>query len=361
MHDWLAARDLASRPLIAVQLGASDERKRWTPERFADTVSRLPPELGEVVLVGATVERSLAARFQHHASRPAHDAVGATSIPELAALLERCRLLVTNDTGTMHVASAVGTRVVDVSTGPVFVHETGPYGEGHLVIEPVIDCFPCAAGSECSHVSCHDSIDPVDVAALVAHALDVGPLPRPERARILRGRFGPNGRVTYETVWPSRPSRVDVLRVALARVWESTLPVTKDALRGEGALTGPDPGQPELDVRGIDTVALHEMAAGCDTASAVASRIGHATSAERGRVSDQIAGFLNDLQRRAQLFAEIKPLVAYLRVRLDSITERDLVEVAAVYEEEFSQAARRARRLAVELAGGATEVMRKSA
>ena len=352
MRAWIDGRGLAQRPLIAVQLGASDDRKRWTPERFADALAHLPVELGEVVLVGSPAERELATRFQGRSTRPVHDAVGATSIPELAALLARCRVLVTNDTGTMHVATAVGTRVVDVSTGPVFVHETGPYGDGHFVIEPAIECFPCAAGSVCSHVSCHDFLDPRDVAALVAHALDAGPLPRPERARVLRGRFEVNGRVAYDTVWP-RPTRVDTLRDTLARVWESTLPVT-DVVSGE--MAAPVTQSEER----ADVTAISEVALGCDAASDLARRIGRATSDEHVRLSGQIGAFLDGLQRRAHLVPEIKPIAAYLKVRLDSITARDLRVVAGVYEEELAQAARRARLLAAGLAAP-VDVMRRSA
>ena len=67
---------------------------------------------------------------------------GKTHLLQLAALLERCRLLVTNDTGTMHVATAVGCPVVAVfgSTNPV---TTGPWGEGHVVVKREVLCSPC--------------------------------------------------------------------------------------------------------------------------------------------------------------------------------------------------------------------------
>ena len=222
MWDWLDHRGLAERPLIAVQLGASDERKRWPPERFAEAVSLVPETLGEILLVGTAAEGALAARVRAHVRRRVHDATGNTLV-EVAALLERCRLLLTNDTGTMHVATAVGTPVIDVSTGPVFAHETGPYGEGHFVIEPVIDCFPCAAGAQCRHLDCRDLIVPRDVAALVCHALGAGPLPRPSSARILCGRFTRTGRLEYRRVWSPVPAPREVIRQAAADVWETTL------------------------------------------------------------------------------------------------------------------------------------------
>ena len=67
---------------------------------------------------------------------------GKTHLLQLAALIERCQLLVTNDTGTMHVATAVGTPVVALfgSTDP---STTGPWGDGHVVIRKDVPCSPC--------------------------------------------------------------------------------------------------------------------------------------------------------------------------------------------------------------------------
>ena len=177
MTAWLREQSLLGLPLIAVQVGASDERKRWPRPQVAAALDRLPPEWGAIVFVGTREERGLIDEARQALRRPSFDASGATSVPELGALLSQCRLLLTNDTGTMHVAAAVGTRVVDLSTGPVYVHETGPYGSGHLAVEPTIACFPCAPGSVCSHLSCRDDFVPDEIAAIVGYALGYGPLP----------------------------------------------------------------------------------------------------------------------------------------------------------------------------------------
>ena len=195
MNTWMSEHGILGRPFIAVQLGASDDRKRWPPERFGEAINQLEPDLGEILLVGTAAERAFGERAKARITRPVHDSLGQSSIVELAVLLESASLLLTNDTGTMHVATAVGTKVVDVSTGPVFAHETGPYGEGHLVIEPQMSCFPCAGGSECHHLACRDAFTPEDIAALVRHALGRGPVPRPTGARILEGGFGESGRL----------------------------------------------------------------------------------------------------------------------------------------------------------------------
>ena len=138
----------------------------------------------------------------------------------------------------MHVATAVGTKVVDVSTGPVFAHETGPYGEGHLVIEPQMSCFPCAGGSECHHLACREAFDPEDVAMLVRHALGRGPIPRPAGARILEGRFRASGRLEYRPLWTPTDDLQDLVRPLTAEIWESTLfPPTRTHPVGHGLVT----------------------------------------------------------------------------------------------------------------------------
>lgn len=223
MRTWLSEHGLLNRPFIALQLGASDERKRWPPESFGEAVNGLDPALGEVLLVGTSAERALGERAKSRIERPVHDSLGESSIVELAALLESASLLLTNDTGTMHVATAVGTKVVDVSTGPVFAHETGPYGEGHLVIEPLMSCFPCASGSECHHLACRDAFTPEDIAALVRHALGRGPVPQPPGARILEGRFRETGRLEYRPIWTPTAELQDLIRPLTAEMWEPTL------------------------------------------------------------------------------------------------------------------------------------------
>ena len=70
------------------------------------------------------------------------DLSGRTSLLQLAALLRHCHVLVTNDTGTMHVAAGVGTRVVAIF-GPTDPRTTSPLGEGHAVIRKEVPCSPC--------------------------------------------------------------------------------------------------------------------------------------------------------------------------------------------------------------------------
>lgn len=123
-------------PLICMQLGASEENKRWNEAHFAKLAKMLVEKFtARILLVGVKEEAALGESFAQAAPGLAVPLYGETSIPQLAALLERARVLVTNDTGTMHMAAAVGCPVTLVSVGHVHYRETGPYGEGHCAIE----------------------------------------------------------------------------------------------------------------------------------------------------------------------------------------------------------------------------------
>ena len=186
-RDW-ARRFLASEKpetaqWIAVQAGASDTMKAWRPAHFGTALAALTERWkGGVLFIGAPSEReSIAQVIQAYRGaggrNPFINAAGRTSLEQLAALLTESRLLLTNDTGPMHMAVAVKTPVVDLSVGHVDFRETGPYGAGHWVVQPDLDCAPCGFEQVCAHHSCKDRLVPNQVADLMLHALGSGPFP----------------------------------------------------------------------------------------------------------------------------------------------------------------------------------------
>ncbi|HKN86945.1 MAG TPA: glycosyltransferase family 9 protein [Nitrospiraceae bacterium] len=166
--------------VIAVQIGASEAIKAWRPESFGRTmaaISRLTPVM--FVLIGTPSESGAVheaiAAYRNAAGRATLlDAVGKTDLPRLAAVLAQCRLLLTNDTGPMHVAVGVGTPVIDLSVGHVDFNETGPYGPGHWVVQPDLGCAPCGFDQVCPHHACKDRLVPQQMAELCLHVLGLG-------------------------------------------------------------------------------------------------------------------------------------------------------------------------------------------
>jgi len=125
--------------LIGIFPGSSAEWtiKRWPPIRFAAVADTLTRRHGaKILLLGGPSDREAAEEVaEAMATRPIN-AVSRTDLKQLAALLEQCAMLITNDTGPMHLATAVGTTVVDL-VGPGDPRKTGPYGSGHVALQKV--------------------------------------------------------------------------------------------------------------------------------------------------------------------------------------------------------------------------------
>jgi hypothetical protein len=183
-----------------VQVGASDPMKAWRPELFGQTLAALSrqAQVG-YVFIGTEEERKAIQLAQTTyrkmgGTSPLCDAVGKTSLPQLAAVLAQCRLLLTNDTGPMHLAVGVGTPVIDLSVGHVEFRETGPYGPGHWIVQPDLGCAPCGFDRVCLHHACKDRLVPDQMAALCVHVLTGAAFLGSIRgARIYRSRVDEDG------------------------------------------------------------------------------------------------------------------------------------------------------------------------
>jgi 3-deoxy-D-manno-octulosonic-acid transferase/heptosyltransferase-1 len=101
---------------------------------------------------------------------PSASVAGETTLRELAALYKMASLLVTTDSGPMHLAAAVGTPVVALF-GPTSPERTGPYGEGHIVIRQGLPCSPCFRKT-CDTLECMNTIGVDEVLQAVRERLD---------------------------------------------------------------------------------------------------------------------------------------------------------------------------------------------
>ena len=128
--------------LAAVNPSARWPTKQWSPASFAAVADRLQVEGAVVVIVGARADRSVIEDVMGRMRRPPIDLGGKTGLKDLIALFRRLRLLITNDSGPMHLAAAVGVPVVALF-GPTDPARTGPYGTGHAVLRSGISCSPC--------------------------------------------------------------------------------------------------------------------------------------------------------------------------------------------------------------------------
>jgi len=123
--------------------------KRWLPERFAETADRLSQEQGmqsgrrvRVVIVGARGEEALGCAIADRMQVKPIQLSGRTTMRELMAVIKRCDLFLTNDTGPMHLAASFGVPVVALF-GPTDSRTTSPFGSGHTIVRHPVECAPC--------------------------------------------------------------------------------------------------------------------------------------------------------------------------------------------------------------------------
>jgi len=161
---------LKGRRLVAVNPMARWPTKLWDPSAFAALVDRVAEEFQTVVvLTGGKADRPVLETIRRSAVSRPHNLSGRTSLKQLAALYHRCDLLVSTDTGPMHVAAAVGCPVVALF-GPTAPWRTGPYGKGHRVVRVPMTCSPCFRKT-CDHMRCMQAITPDLVLSAVRDVL----------------------------------------------------------------------------------------------------------------------------------------------------------------------------------------------
>lgn len=129
--------------------GARWKTKRWQPEKFAELASLLP--LASVV-VGSKSDMETAAEIVSLSQGKAMSLAGKTDLKELVEIMRRARFVVTNDSGPMHIAAALGIQVFAIF-GPTDPVRTGPYGKGHTIIRADVYCAPCFK-KKCDDMQC---------------------------------------------------------------------------------------------------------------------------------------------------------------------------------------------------------------
>jgi ADP-heptose:LPS heptosyltransferase/tRNA A-37 threonylcarbamoyl transferase component Bud32 len=132
----------AAEPVVAITVGATKEANLWPPQRLARIARHVCDRGGTPVLVGGPAERRRGELVALLAGRGVRDLTGCTSLMELAAVLERCRVVVAHDTGPLHIAVAVGATSLPVF-GAADPLRTGPWGQLDAVRRVELPCAPC--------------------------------------------------------------------------------------------------------------------------------------------------------------------------------------------------------------------------
>jgi heptosyltransferase-2 len=133
-----------AKPIAAINPGATNSRaKQWLAERFAQTADILARSKGfQTVVIGTAGDAAVARTVVDAMETPASVLAGRTSLADLKAILSCCSLVVSNDTGAAHLASALGVPTV-VIFGPTEHHSTRPLSELAAVVRREVECSPC--------------------------------------------------------------------------------------------------------------------------------------------------------------------------------------------------------------------------
>ena len=148
---------------LLVQPGARWSNKRWPLEHFAELLRMTAAWRADLrfAILGGAEDRGLAPPLVEVAPRRCVDLTGCLSLPEMVEWLRAGALLVTNDTGPMHVAAALGRPVVALF-GPTEPRRTGPYGQIEHALQMNLPCVPCLK-SHCNYskpIECLRSLSP---------------------------------------------------------------------------------------------------------------------------------------------------------------------------------------------------------
>ena len=152
------------RTFVCLHPGARWWFKAWPGQRFAALADRIQTQSGtQALFLGGEQDRQIMEEIARSMTSPCRSLAGKTGLQELAAVLERASLMITNDNGPMHMAAAVGTRVVGLF-GPSNPAIWGPWGMGHRTFYKQIDCRSCfhpdcLRGDEnCMRLICLDEV-----------------------------------------------------------------------------------------------------------------------------------------------------------------------------------------------------------
>ena len=137
--------------LVALNPGASRAQRRWPEASYAALAMALEHQGLTPILVGASTDAEACEAVLSHLPASIENFCGRTSVPEMALVLEHCELLISNDTGAVHIASAVGTRCIGIYGASAWFRETAPWGTDHLVVQAPL-------GAELSTISVADLI-----------------------------------------------------------------------------------------------------------------------------------------------------------------------------------------------------------
>jgi len=166
-QDLLDSRGIAKeRTRVVINPGAFyGSAKRWPTDRFSELAARLQKGLdAEILIIGSSEEAPLARAISDAMTEKPHVLNGATSLRTLAGVLSLADLVVSNDSGPMHIANALRIPLVAIF-GPTDPRVTGPFQSPSRVIQQAVSCQPCSRRKCATDHRCMNRISTEEVSA----------------------------------------------------------------------------------------------------------------------------------------------------------------------------------------------------
>lgn len=157
--------------IAAVAPGAKSHIKRWATTGFIEVCGRLIREASlKVLLIGDDSDRAINEEIHAAGLKEVYDLSGRTNLRELAYLLSLCKLLITNDSASLHIGSAVGTPTVAIF-GPTDYKKYGPVSPNSIVVRKGLGCSPCQKAQCRFELDCMKQISAEEVFACAKEIL----------------------------------------------------------------------------------------------------------------------------------------------------------------------------------------------
>ncbi|MBF0483017.1 MAG: glycosyltransferase family 9 protein [Desulfovibrionaceae bacterium] len=206
---------------IGLFLGASQDEKRPEPEFWAELAVQLDKRGHKPILFGGPAEADFGVRVNALSRLKMTDLCGKTTLTKLVAAMGGLSLLITPDTGPMHLAAWTGAPTLNLSMGPVNPWETGPYQPGHSVLRPLASCRGCWRCHRRTPV-CREAFEPKTVALLarelVRRGADAAAKVRTPGLGLFQTGRGENGLYDLIALGPQRGANASE---ALSAFWSA--------------------------------------------------------------------------------------------------------------------------------------------
>ncbi|MFH1612275.1 MAG: glycosyltransferase family 9 protein [bacterium] len=167
---FLKKYSIQPKKLIGINPFASWPTNLWVPQYYAKVIDFLNCKGYSTIIFGQNENNPYLKEVINSLKTTSIIAIGKTNLTQLAALIKQCSLLITPDTGPMHIATAVGTKVLALF-GPANPISTGPLGENNLVIKKNFFCQPCFK-KKCADNICMKKILPEEVISVFEQKLE---------------------------------------------------------------------------------------------------------------------------------------------------------------------------------------------